>query len=156
MIMMLEIRDIQASDEASWRRLWNGYLAFYKVDVPPEVTEKTWQRIHDPASPLTCRVAVLDGAVAGFAIHFTHPSTWVMTDDCYLEDLYVDGDKRGAGIGRALLDDLVALAERSGWSRLYWHTDEDNHRARALYDTYVKTDGHVRYRMDLSKRRAAS
>ena len=154
--MTLEIRTAERSDEADWRRLWNGYLAFYKVDVPAEVSDRTWARILDPASPLTCRVAIFDGNLAGFAIHFTHPSTWVMTDDCYLEDLYVDEAIRGAGIGRALLDDLVAIAERNGWSRLYWHTDENNHRARKLYDTYVEVDGHVRYRMDLRTRRAAT
>jgi GNAT superfamily N-acetyltransferase len=156
MSMTLEIRTVERSDEADWRRLWSGYLAFYKVDVTPEVTDRTWARILDAASPLTCRVAVLDGSLAGFAIHFTHPSTWVTTDDCYLEDLYVDEAIRGAGIGRALLDDLVAIAERNGWSRLYWHTDENNHRARKLYDSYVEVDGHVRYRMDLRKRRAAT
>lgn len=154
--MTLEIRTAERSDEADWRRLWKGYLAFYEVEVAPEVTDKTWARIHDPASPLTCRVAVLDGAVAGFAIHFTHPSTWVMTDDCYLEDLFVEGDRRGAGIGRALLNDLVALGEKNGWARLYWHTDQNNHRARKLYDSFVEVDDHVRYRMDLRKRRGAT
>lgn len=92
-----------------------------------------------------------DGKVSGFAIHFTHPSTWVVSDDCYLEDLFVDEEIRGAGLGRALLDDLVALSRANGWSRLYWHTDENNHRARKLYDSYVETDGHVRYRIDFRK-----
>jgi len=150
------IRTVEPTDEADWRRLWGDYLAFYKVDVPAAVTDRTWARILDPASPLTCRVAALDGTLAGFAIHFTHPSTWVMTDDCYLEDLYVDETRRGAGLGRALLDDLVALAERSGWARLYWHTDQNNHRARKLYDSYVEVDDHVRYRMDLRKRGKAT
>ena len=147
--MTLEIRDARAGDEAEWRRLWDGYLAFYKADVPPEVTANTWRRILDPASPVSMRVAERDDRLEGFAIHFSHPSTWVMSEDCYLEDLYVDEASRGGGVGRALLDDLVALATARGWSRLYWHTDEGNARARKLYDSYVKTDGHVRYRMKL-------
>lgn len=150
--MTIEIRTIEEADADAWHRLWHGYITFYRVDVPPAVTQKTWSRVLDPASPLTCRVAVVDGEVAGFAIHFTHPSTWVMTDDCYLEDLYVDEVRRGAGIGRALIDDLVALGETNGWSRLYWHTDEGNQRARKLYDSYVEADGHVRYRIRLAKR----
>jgi GNAT superfamily N-acetyltransferase len=150
--MALEIRDARAEDEVEWRGLWAAYLAFYKVDVAPEVTAHTWKRILDPASPMAMRVAVRDGRIEGFAIHLSHPSTWVMTDDCYLEDLYIDEASRGGGIGRALLDDLVALATKKGWARLYWHTDEGNVRARALYDSYVKTDGHVRYRMKLPRR----
>lgn len=150
--MTLEIRDARASDEAEWRRLWSGYLAFYKVDLAPEVTANTWRRIMDPASPVGMRVAERQGILEGFAIHLSHPSTWVLNEDCYLEDLYVDETTRGGGVGRALLDDLISLAERQGWSRLYWHTDEGNARARRLYDSYVKTDGHVRYRMKLPRR----
>lgn len=150
--MTVEIRDARATDEAEWRRLWEGYLTFYRADVPPEVTANTWRRILDPASPVSMRVAERDGKLEGFAIHFSHPSTWVMTEDCYLEDLYVDEASRGGGIGRALLDDLVALATAKGWSRLYWNTEENNVRARRLYDSYVKTDGLVRYRMKLQQR----
>lgn len=150
--MTLEIRDARASDETEWRRLWAGYLAFYKVDLAPEVTANTWRRILDPASAVGMRVAERSGRLEGFAIHLSHPSTWVLTEDCYLEDLYIDAASRGGGVGRALLDDLIALAEARGWSRLYWHTDEDNAPARRLYDSYVKTDGHVRYRMKLPRR----
>lgn len=148
--MTLDIRDARPTDEAEWRRLWAGYLAFYKADVAPNVTANTWRRILDPASPVSMRVATRDGRLEGFAIHLSHPSTWVMTEDCYLEDLYVDETSRGGGVGRALLDDLIALARARGWARLYWHTNEDNARARRLYDSYVPTDGHVRYRMKLA------
>lgn len=149
--MTLDIRDARASDEAEWRRLWAGYLAFYKVDLAPEVTANTWARIMDPASKVGMRVAERSGKLEGFAIHLSHASTWVMTEDCYLEDLYVDESTRGGGVGRALLDDLIALGAARGWARLYWHTDENNLRARRLYDSYVQTDGHVRYRMKLPK-----
>ncbi|MBL0372543.1 GNAT family N-acetyltransferase [Rhizobium sp. KVB221] len=145
--MTLEIRDARPEDELAWRQLWDGYLTFYKVTLDPAVTDSTWKRILDPASAVAMRVAEKDGELAGFAIHLIHPSTWVMHNDCYLEDLYLDSKFRGQGIGRALLDDLVALSKKNGWERLYWHTDEGNATARKLYDTYVKSDGHVRYRM---------
>jgi GNAT superfamily N-acetyltransferase len=147
--MTLEIRYAMAADEAAWRALWAGYLAFYKVDLAPAVTDSTWRRIMDPASAVNMRMAFVDGEAAGFAIHLAHPSTWVADDDCYLEDLYLDDRFRGHGLGRALLDDLIAIVRDKGWARLYWHTDENNARARKLYDSYVKTDGHVRYRMRL-------
>lgn len=141
------IRTATAADEAAWRQLWAGYLAFYKVDLAPEVTDSTWRRILDPASPVSMRLAFVDGEAAGFAIHLHHPSTWVQDEDCYLEDLYLDARFRGRGVGRALIDDLIGICKDKGWARLYWHTDEGNATARKLYDSYVKTDGHVRYRM---------
>jgi GNAT superfamily N-acetyltransferase len=146
---MPELRDASPSDKTAFLSLWQAYLAFYDVTLAPRITAATWDRLMDPASPVKARLALVDGQVAGFAIHLHHPSTWAATEDCYLEDLFVAETACGLGLGRALIDDLIALARAKGWSRLYWHTDEDNARARALYDQYVATDGHVRYRMTL-------
>lgn len=146
---MIAIRDAAAADEGAWRGLWGQYLAFYKVDLAPGVTSATWARLMDPASPVKMRLAEVEGQVRGFAIHLHHPSTWVATEDCYLEDLFVTDTARGQGLGRALIDDLIALAAARGWARLYWHTNETNTRARALYDQYVASDGHIRYRLPL-------
>jgi GNAT superfamily N-acetyltransferase len=146
---MVEVRDARPSDETAFLSLWDQYLAFYQVDLAPTITAATWVRLMDPASPVKARLAVVGTQVQGFAIHLHHPSTWVATEDCYLEDLFVAEAARGTGLGRALIDDLISLARRNGWSRLYWHTDETNTRARALYDQYVASDGHTRYRLTL-------
>jgi len=103
----------------------------------------------DPACALKVRLAVLDDSAVGFAIHQHHPSTWVMGDDCYLEDLFVAPEARGKGAGRALIEDLIGLARGRGWKRLYWNTDADNAAARRLYDQFTPDDGHVRYRLVL-------
>jgi GNAT superfamily N-acetyltransferase len=147
--MSVEIRDATPNDEAAWRGLWSAYLAFYKVGLDPAITDHTWARLMLPSSPLKARLAVEDGTVLGFAIRQNHPSTWVLGDDCYLEDLFITDAARGRGIGRALIEDLMALARSNGWHRLYWHTDEANTNARQLYDRIVKSDGHIRYRLKL-------
>ena len=146
---MGEVRDANPSDERDFRRLWEGFCDGYGLTLAPEVTDFTWARLMDPASPLAGRVAVAEGVVQGFALHHHHCSTWVAGEDCYLEDLFVADAARGLGLGRALIDDLIALAKARGWHRLYWHTDEGNSRARALYDSYTPWDGHVRYRLKL-------
>jgi GNAT superfamily N-acetyltransferase len=147
--MIPELRDARPSDKTDFLRLWNAYLAFYKTDLAPGVTAATWARLMDPASAVKARLAEVDGEVMGFAIHLHHPSTWVASEDCYLEDLFVADTARGHGLGRALIDDLIALARTKGWSRVYWHTNETNTRARALYDSYTPSDGHIRYRVRL-------
>jgi ribosomal protein S18 acetylase RimI-like enzyme len=145
--MTLFIRDAVDGDEASWRKLWGEYLTFYKTEVADEVTAFTWARILDPGSRVSMRVAVNDGEMLGFAIHHYHDCTWDIAPEGYLEDLYVDEATRGKGVGRALVDDLVTIAKRNGWRGIYWHTNEDNARARKLYDSYIKSDGYVRYRL---------
>lgn len=145
----LELRDMHASDAAAFAGLWQDYLAFYDVVLSDVVSASTRARLMDTDHPITARVAVLDGIMAGFAIHMHHASTWVAGDDCYLEDLFVTDAARGQGVGRALIDDVIAIARAQGWHRVYWHTDEGNARARALYDQYTPHDGHIRYRLRL-------
>lgn len=143
------IRDAEPHDEQGWRDLWAQYLAFYDVSLTPEITSATWARLMDPASPVKARLAFDGDRMVGFAIHLNHPSTWVLGNDCYLEDLFLTEAARGKGLGRALIEDLMALARARGWQRLYWHTDEANTTARQLYDRFTPSDGHIRYRLKL-------
>lgn len=146
---MPELRDARPEDETDFRRLWQGFCDGYRLTLPPEVTSFTWARLMDPANALCLRLACVDGIPQGFAIHQHHPSTWVMGDDGYLEDLFVAPEARGKGLGRALIQDLIAIARAQGWRRLYWLTEIENATARRLYDQFCDNDGHIRYRMVL-------
>jgi GNAT superfamily N-acetyltransferase len=143
----LHIRDPRPEDEAAWRRLWAGYVAFYESEVSEEVTEATWRRLLTPASNMLGRIAEWQDEVAGFTVSILHPASWTLTPACYLEDLFVDPGMRGHGIGRALIEDLIDIARERGWSRIYWHTRQSNAAARRLYDRFAKADDFVRYRM---------
>jgi GNAT superfamily N-acetyltransferase len=68
---------------------------------------------------------------------------------CYLEDIFVAPQTRGKGAGRALIERLAALGREAGWRRVYWHTHENNFRARRLYDQVVERTDYVRYDFDL-------
>lgn len=140
----VRVRAITPEDKAAWCALWAGYCAFYETDVSPVITARTWGRMLDPSVPMIGRVAETDGRVAGFSISILHEGTWVEAPICYLEDLFVAPDYRGRGIGKALVEDLVALGRDSNWSRLYWHTRADN-PARGLYDLFTPADDFVRY-----------
>jgi len=67
-----------------------------------------------------------------------------------LEDLFVDPNVRGHGVGRALIDAVYEVAVKSGASRLYWNTDATNETARKLYDSYTNESGKVQYRIPLN------
>jgi GNAT superfamily N-acetyltransferase len=143
----LVIRDPKPGDEAAWRDLWAGYVAFYKSGVSEAVTAATWQRLFMPGSGIVGRMAEWEGAVSGFTVSIVHPRSWALAPICYLEDLFVEPELRGRGLGRALIDDLIALGRERGWSGLYWHTQQGNVTARLLYDRFAKADDFVRYRM---------
>ena len=146
--MVIEIREPDRQDKAQWLSLWQGYTRFYGSPQPAEVTEHTWQRMLDAASPMLGRFAVVDGNVVGFAICILHEGTWVKTPICYLEDLFVAPQMRGQGIARTLIQALQTEGKEKGGSRLYWHTRTDN-PARRLYDEFTPADDYVRYRVTL-------
>lgn len=146
--MVINIREPGQQDKARWLQLWEGYTEFYGSPQPQDVTEYTWQRMLDSASPVLGRVAVADGEVVGFAICVLHEGTWVKTPICYLEYLFVDPQMRGRGIARTLMQTLQREGKEKGWSRLYWHTRTDN-PARRFYDEFTPADDYVRYRMTL-------
>lgn len=144
---MIEVRAMEAADAPRWRALWAAYNRFYEASVADHVTEQTLARLLDPGSSLVGRVAVHDGAMIGFSASAIHEATWDTRAVCYLEDLYVDETARGFGAGRALIEDLIALAHRHNWGRLYWHTRAGNDTARRLYDHFTQADDFVRYRL---------
>jgi ribosomal protein S18 acetylase RimI-like enzyme len=139
------IRSLEARDEAAWRRLWAEYLVFYKSTLPDAVTSATWTKLIGDDNVFLGTVAEVDGQVVGIANSILHPTTWSLNQFCYLNDLYVDPMIRGRGIGKLLIDDLIAKAQANGWARLYWSTKEDNEVARRLYDRFGEADGFVRY-----------
>jgi len=141
------IRDAVPSDEPHWQRLWAGYLDFYNAAVAEDATAYTWERLIRKQDGFLCRIAETRGVPAGFSLSVLHAGTWTKAPICYLEDLYVDPEHRGRGIGEALIRDLVTLAKSKGWSRVYWHTQASNATARSVYDRFVKADDFVRYRL---------
>lgn len=66
-------------------------------------------------------------------------------DACYLQDLFVAEAARGRGAARALMGQVAEMARDRGAARLYWTTQQDNARARILYDKVARFNGFIRY-----------
>ncbi len=140
------VRPVRPEDRAGWELLWQGYLRFYKEDLPPEVTDIAWSRFLDPAEPMQALVAEADGVLLGLVHCVFHRGTWSVGDVCYLEDLFTAEAARGRGVGRALIEAVYELARAQGASRVYWVTQESNSAARALYGRLAELQDFVQYR----------
>ena len=141
------IRFVRPEDKAQWLPLWQGYLAFYKVEnLPSDVTETTWARFFDDAEPVHALVAEENGALRGFVHYIFHRNTWMVEDVCYLEDLFTAEAARGKGVGRALIEAVYAAARAAGSTRVYWMTHETNTTAQALYNNIADKPGFIQYR----------
>ncbi len=129
------IRRVEAADYDDWSRLWQGYLDFYRAQVPQATTARTFDRLVKQLDDMVGLVAVgADGKLLGFAHLVFHPSTWSDTSYCYLEDLFVAQAARGTATGRDLIRATYDEADRRGASTTYWQTQQYNGAARSLYD----------------------
>ncbi|MEI9978081.1 MAG: GNAT family N-acetyltransferase [Edaphobacter sp.] len=70
----------------------------------------------------------------GFALYFHNYSTWRGHAGIHIEDLYVNPEHRGKGIGKALLTRVAAIAAAEGCSRLQWDVLEWNTPAIGFYE----------------------
>ena len=61
-------------------------------------------------------------------------STWLCRPGIWLEDLYVRPERRGGGVGRALLAHLARLGVERGCGRVEWSALDWNTPALDFYD----------------------
>jgi GNAT superfamily N-acetyltransferase len=67
-----------------------------------------------------CHVAEVDGKIVGIALWFLNYSTWLGKPGIYLEDLFVQPEYRGHGIGKGFMKKLAQLCVERGYERFQW------------------------------------
>lgn len=70
----------------------------------------------------------------GFALYYFRYSSFAGQPSLWLDDLYVDADARGSGVGAALLARLVERARGHGCTHLAWTAAVANPRGIAFYE----------------------
>lgn len=122
---------IRAATEADVPQI----LAFIRAlaafeQAPDSVTATEEGLLRDGFGPnpfYYCLLADYNAQPAGFALYFFNYSTWMGRPGIYLEDLFVQTEFRGLGIGKALLKQVAAIAienqcMRLQWEVLHWNT----------------------------------
>ncbi|TPQ25984.1 GNAT family N-acetyltransferase [Methylomonas koyamae] len=144
---MVEIASLTAPDRAEWNHLVRQYMAFYQTVRTDAEYDALWRRLIENRE-IHAAGARIDGALVGFAHYLYHASGW-SADVCYLQDLFVDPQHRGRGIGRALIEFVARQAQLKQAPRLYWLTQSSNESARALYDKVAAHTGFIGYEKPL-------
>lgn len=141
---MLNVGPLRTSERAGWEQLWREYQQFYAVALPADVTDATWQRLHNgQVHGLGARDST--DTLVGIVHFLFHQDTWSTVPACYLQDLYVNPKIRGSGCGRLLIEAVAASAKAAGANHPYWLTHDTNAVARQLYDRMGKNYGFIQY-----------
>jgi GNAT superfamily N-acetyltransferase len=110
-------------------------LAAYERE-PDAVTATEEGLLRDGFGPnpfYSCLIAEHDRRPAGFALYFFNYSTWMGRPGIYLEDLFVEPEFRGLGIGKGLLQRVAATALEKNCPRLQWEVLDWNTPAIDFY-----------------------
>lgn len=123
-------------DFASVHPLVQEHIRYERSDI---VITEDWERSISEqvsAGDLVILVARIDGNVVGYASMTSDVATWTGERFGQLDCLYVDEARRGAGLGRLLVDAVAAAARARGFHELQWQTPEWNSDAIRFYERF--------------------
>lgn len=156
-----------------WRHAYTGLMPQSYLDAMDETADAERQRARLAAAGgagVMHLVAECAGEVAGWGCYGPYRDEGSTTADGEVYALYVRPERIGTGVGRALMDALLARAESDGRASLLLWVLRENGRARRFYEKAgftpdgaeepFEVDGvavpEVRYRRRLSAAEAAA
>jgi GNAT superfamily N-acetyltransferase len=132
--LAFSIRLAEPRDLAAIVRLIERLAEFEKLTHLLRVTPDTLEPHLFGARPVAEALVVeVDSRVVAFALFFTNFSTFLARPGLYLEDLFVEPEQRGRGIGEALLTRLAQIAAERGYGRFEWSVLDWNEGAIRFY-----------------------
>jgi GNAT superfamily N-acetyltransferase len=145
-----DIRRVRESDLAAVVGLIHELAEYERAPLECQLSRGQLRRaLFGPEPALFGHVAEVDGVVVGCALWFLNFSTWKGSHGIYLEDLYVQPEHRGRGLGRGLLAALADESCRRGFARLEWSVLDWNMTAIKFYEALGArpTDGWTTFRL---------
>lgn len=132
--MSVVIREAASSDAALVCTLIRELAAYEKLEDEAVATEADLARaLFSSAPKVFALIAEEAGEPCGFALWFFSFSTFRGRHGVYLEDLFVRENRRGKGIGKALLARLARIALENDCARLEWQVLDWNAPSIAFY-----------------------
>jgi GNAT superfamily N-acetyltransferase len=147
----LEISPVEPPELELLLPLIAAYQRFYEVEeVDEDRNGAFFRRFLAPSEDGMLLGARRDGALVGYACLYWHFSSLRAEETVLMNDLFVSGEMRGQGVGRALIEASAKVARERGAAHLEWATAPDNFTAQRLYDrTGAARSEWIEYELEL-------
>ncbi|MCI0764422.1 GNAT family N-acetyltransferase [Bacillus sp. TL12] len=144
----MKIYEATISDLEGLADVFNNYRMFYRQESNVEGA-KIFLRNRIEREESIIFVAVEDGKYLGFTQLYPSFSSISMKELWILNDLFVQEGKRGAGIGKKLLEAAKTFALENGAKGLKLQTEIDNISAQRLYaeNGYLRDNRYFHYEL---------
>jgi GNAT superfamily N-acetyltransferase len=132
----MSVRVAGPADAEEVARLLDAFREWYDRDAP--VYEEFLERVRHIMETERADYLLVsddDRAVGVAQLRYRH-SVWTGTDDCWLEDFFIDGSARRTGKGSLLLEAALDRAAERGCRRIELDVDEGNAAAQGLYKRF--------------------
>ncbi len=126
------MRRAELADADAIGRLLHDFNS--EFDDPTPGPRALAERVRELIDAGEIAVVLAGPAPLGLAVLGFRPAIWTHALDCYLEELYVVPDRRGRGLGRALLEAAIQTARAEGAVYMDLSTSEEDVAARDLYE----------------------
>lgn len=132
----LDIRPAEKSDIPRIFAMISAIAEYEKLTDQLEVDEATLKESLFSESPAArALVATVENEAIGYAIFFYNFSTFTGKKGIYLEDIYVETEYRGKGIGDKLFRKVAEIARIEDCSRMDWVALDWNKTAIDFYES---------------------
>ena len=132
----LLIRPATPADAGELLRLIKALAVYEKLaDMAVGTEEMLRESLFGARPAAEALIAEVGGRAVGFALYFATFSTFLCKPGLYLEDIFVEPEHRGSGIGKALLKRLASLVVERGGGRFEWRVLDWNEPSIRFYES---------------------
>ena len=128
------LRATEPADIPTLHRLMRDFARYEKLEHRFRITAAG---LHDvlfgPKPMMDSTLAVVDGAIVGFALWFFTFGTFSGRYGLFVEDIYVEPSHRGSGIGVALFRHMARVAVERDCLDMQWNVLDWNSPAIEFY-----------------------
>ena len=147
----ITVRAAKAEDSALVLDFIQQLARYEKLEAECVATvEQIRATLFGPKARAEALLAFAGSEAVGFAVYFYSYSTFLAKPGIYLEDLFVQPEKRGLGIGKRIFLELLRIAQENHCGRFEWSVLDWNEPAIKFYESLgAKAQGEwIRYRLD--------